>query len=141
MKILGLDSGAQIIILQGLSTYTALASAYLFARPVLRTQPVEAHREILSDIKSNDTEVTDLLSQATGVLNKRIQLKSVWNRVLHGRLSRRFFILTLCLGSWMSSAAFNARLCRNELPKQCQRGTARVSRTHRRRRISPPTYN
>lgn len=73
MKILGLESGAQIIILQGLSTYTALASAYFFARPVLRTQPVEAHREILSDIKSKDTDVTDLLSQATGVLNERIR--------------------------------------------------------------------
>jgi len=91
MKILGLDSGAQIIILQGLSTYTALASAYLFARPVLRTQPVEAHREILSDIKSNDTEVTDLLSQATGVLNKRIQSEQPSTR----RDNRRGVILLI----------------------------------------------
>jgi hypothetical protein len=59
VKLFGLDSGAQIIILQALATYTALGSAYFFARPVLRGQTVQAHREILSDLESSDTDVTD----------------------------------------------------------------------------------
>ena len=53
--------------------------------------PAEAHREILSDIKSNDTEVTDLLSQATGVLNKRIQSEQPSTR----RDNRRGVILLI----------------------------------------------
>src|SRR5262249_30390584 len=35
----------------------------------------------------------------------------------------------------------NARLCRNELPKQFRWGRGRVALVHRCRRISPPTYN
>jgi hypothetical protein len=73
MKILGVEPGVQVIILQGLSTYTALLSAYFFARPVLRGQTTQSNREILIDIKSSDPEVSSLIEQASEVLNRRIQ--------------------------------------------------------------------
>jgi hypothetical protein len=37
--------------------------------------------------------------------------------------------------------SFNARSRRNESPRQSQWGRGQVAQVHRRRRISPPTYN
>jgi hypothetical protein len=71
--IFGLGPGAQVIILQGLATYAAIASAYFFARPVLRGQYLEAHRAILSEIETADADVTALIEQASGVLAQRAQ--------------------------------------------------------------------
>jgi hypothetical protein len=71
MRILGLEPGAQVIILQGLSTYAALASAYFFARPVLRGQAVESHREILSELKPQDADVAALVGEASRILDQR----------------------------------------------------------------------
>jgi hypothetical protein len=73
VKILGLDSGAQVIILQGLSTYAALASAYCFANPVLRSQTVQSHRDILSSLESKDQDVSKLIKQAADTLTRRAQ--------------------------------------------------------------------
>lgn len=74
MDILGLGPGGQVIVLQGLSTYTALASAYFFARPVLRGQTVQSHRDILSSLKSSDPDVEQLIKSANDTLNRRAQL-------------------------------------------------------------------
>lgn len=74
MEILGLNSGAQVIVLQGLSTYTALASAYFFVRPVLRGQTLQSHRDILSSIASTDQDVAQLINSANNTLTRRAQL-------------------------------------------------------------------
>lgn len=74
VKILGLDPGSQVIVLQGLSTYTALASAYFFARPVLRGQTVQSHRDILSSLESKDPDVIKLIKDANSTLTRRAHL-------------------------------------------------------------------
>jgi hypothetical protein len=71
MTIFGLEPAAQIVILQGLSTYTALASAWCFARPVLRGQTVSSSKSILSSISASQTGVDELVKRATKVLEKR----------------------------------------------------------------------
>jgi hypothetical protein len=71
MTIFGLEPAAQIVVLQGLSTYTALASAWCFARPVLRGQTVSSSKSILSSISSSQTGVDELVKRATKVLEKR----------------------------------------------------------------------
>jgi hypothetical protein len=74
VKILGLDTGAQVLILQGLSTYTALASAYFFALPALREQPLKAHRGLLEVLESSDPDVSKLITEASNILATRSQL-------------------------------------------------------------------
>lgn len=71
MRILGLDPGAQVVILQALATYAALASAYFFARPVLRGQTLQAHRELLAEATTNAPDIADLIAQASTALSKR----------------------------------------------------------------------
>lgn len=73
MQILGLEPGAQIVILQAVATYAALLSAYFFARPVLRGQAVDASHDILTALKSTDRDVEKLLEHAAGVLIERKQ--------------------------------------------------------------------
>jgi hypothetical protein len=74
MNVLGLGPGAQVIVLQALSAYTAILSAYFFARPVLRGQAVSFSKEILSSAKSDDPDVTKLLNTTIEILNNRIQV-------------------------------------------------------------------
>jgi len=71
MAILGLEPGGLIIVLQGLSTYTALGSAWFFAKPVLRGQPVAASKTILSEVKSSQQDVAALFAHATEALSRR----------------------------------------------------------------------
>ena len=71
MTLLGLGPGAQVIILQALSAYSAILSAYCFARPVLRGQAVLFSKTILSDVKSDDDKVQSLLATAHATLDKR----------------------------------------------------------------------
>jgi len=73
MEILGLSADAQVVILQALATYTGIASAFLFARPVLGGQNLQAQRELLSSLRPKDDDVADLVSQASNVLNERSQ--------------------------------------------------------------------
>lgn len=71
MAIFGLQTGGQIIVLQGLSTYAALASAWFFAKPVLRGQTIAASKTILSAIEpSPDADVNALVKRATEILTK-----------------------------------------------------------------------
>ena len=74
MTIFGLGVGAQVVLLQGVSTYAALASAYFFAKPVLRLQTLEYHRDILSNIKEKKA-IQDQVSELTkGVLVCRLMI-------------------------------------------------------------------
>jgi type II secretory pathway component PulM len=66
-----LDPGAQVIILQAVATYAALLSAYFFARPVLRGQTLQAHRELLADMKANAPDIAKLIAEASTVLSER----------------------------------------------------------------------
>ena len=72
MTILGLEPGAQIIILQGASTYAALASAWFFARPVLRGQATASSRSILAAIKSTQADIDALVKSAAEELDKSV---------------------------------------------------------------------
>lgn len=80
VEILGLDFAAQSIVLQGLSTYTALASAYFFARPVLRGQAMKADLEVLSSLESKDPDITDLLKISRDFLNRSAQREQLWTQ-------------------------------------------------------------
>jgi hypothetical protein len=73
MNILGFGPGAQAIILQGISTYSALLSAYFFARPVLRSQTLEAHRDLLGSLRPTNASVGDLIEYASEILTKTAQ--------------------------------------------------------------------
>lgn len=70
MVILGLDPGAQIIILQALATYAGIASSFFFARPVLMGQSLQSHRDLLSSVRSPEKGVQDVFASALDVLNK-----------------------------------------------------------------------
>src|SRR5690242_8785146 len=72
MVILGLEPGAQIIVLQGVSTYAALASAWFFARPVLRGQAVASSKSILGAIKATKADVDALVRRANEELDKTV---------------------------------------------------------------------
>ena len=101
MDILGLGPGAQVIVLQGLSTYTALASAYFFARPVLRGQTVQSHPDILSSLESSDPDVKQLIKSANDTLNRRAQLDHPLarqnNKLGVGLLIASVFLLTCAI--------------------------------------------
>jgi hypothetical protein len=71
MNVLGLGPGAQVIILQALSAYAAIASAYCFARPVLRGQAMLLSKTILSGVKSDDDRFKSLLATANATLQER----------------------------------------------------------------------
>ena len=74
MTIFGLGVGAQVVLLQGVSTYAALASAYFFAKPVLRLQTLEYHRDILSNIKENENDsVHRLIEKVSDILAMKAQ--------------------------------------------------------------------
>ena len=75
MNILGLSSAAQVIVLQGLSTYAALASAYLFARPILRGQVLQNSQEILDSITPENPDVKILFDEASNLLSTRAQME------------------------------------------------------------------
>lgn len=75
MRILGLEPGAQVIILQSVATYAALLSAYLLARPVLRGQTLQAHRELLAGMKPAADDVANLFSRAAQILDSRHQIE------------------------------------------------------------------
>ena len=75
MTILGLDPGSQIIILQALATYAGIASSFFFARPVLLGQSLQANRDLLSSVRTQDKDVQDLLASAPDVLNQASQKK------------------------------------------------------------------
>jgi len=71
MSIFGLGTGGQIIVLQGLSTYSALASAWFFARPVLRGQTTASSKSILSGVASSQEDIKALVVRAQQILNQR----------------------------------------------------------------------
>jgi hypothetical protein len=71
MTILGLGPGAQVIILQALSAYSAILSAYFFARPVLRGQAVSLSKSILSGVEADDAKIKSLLATAHATLDER----------------------------------------------------------------------
>jgi hypothetical protein len=71
MTLFGLGPGAQVIILQALSAYSAILSAYSFARPVLRGQALSASKAILSEVTTEDADVKGLLDTARGILDER----------------------------------------------------------------------
>jgi hypothetical protein len=71
VRIFGLDTGAQLIVLQGLSTYTALASAYFLARPVLRGQVLQAHRDVINSVQTADTRASKVIKAANSELEAR----------------------------------------------------------------------
>ena len=73
MTILGLSVGAQIIVLQALATYAAITSAFFLARPVMRGQTVQAHRDLLANLVPTDSDVNALIAQATDVLTQSIK--------------------------------------------------------------------
>jgi hypothetical protein len=73
MTIFGLGPGAQVIILQALSAYSAILSAYSFARPVLRGQTLSVSKAILSEVTTEDADVQGLLDTARGILDERIK--------------------------------------------------------------------
>ncbi|WP_424137717.1 hypothetical protein [Roseomonas chloroacetimidivorans] len=74
MEVFGLGPGAQIIILQALATYSALGSAYLLLRPVLRGHLVQSHRDVLASLAAPDADTRELLAKAGDVLAKKAQL-------------------------------------------------------------------
>jgi hypothetical protein len=73
MTIFGLGPGAQVIVLQALATYAATASAFVFARPVLRGQATQAQRDILASAAASEPDVAELLARATDVLARKAQ--------------------------------------------------------------------
>jgi hypothetical protein len=73
MTVFNLGPGAQVIILQALATYTAIASAYFLARPIIRGQTLDTHRELLSTLRSDNAEVRTLIEKASNVLAVRAQ--------------------------------------------------------------------
>ena len=70
MTIRALGPGAWVIILQAVATYTAIASAACFARPVLRGQTVQSNRDVLSSLESSDPGVDKLIKQAADTLTR-----------------------------------------------------------------------
>jgi hypothetical protein len=70
MAIFGLETGAQVVLLQGLSTYSALASAWYFAKPVLRGQTIAASKSVLSGVTSPQDDVSKLLKRANEILDE-----------------------------------------------------------------------
>lgn len=80
MTIFGLGPGAQVIILQALSAYSAIFSAYFFARPVLRGQAVAFSKDILSSVKADDGDSKRVLDSMLGILNDRTQREQDWVR-------------------------------------------------------------
>jgi len=70
MAIFGLETGAQVVLLQGLSTYSALASAWYFAKPVLRGQTIAASKSVLSGVTSPQDDVAKLLKRANEILDE-----------------------------------------------------------------------
>jgi hypothetical protein len=73
VRIIGLSPGAQIIILQAVATYLALLSAYFFARPVLREQTLRSHRELLSELASDDQAIQEIINSASAKLTTSAQ--------------------------------------------------------------------
>jgi hypothetical protein len=73
MSIFGLaiETGALIILLQGLSTYAALGSALFFVMPVLRGQGVAASRSILSEVISDGDDHESVFHRADEILRGR----------------------------------------------------------------------
>jgi hypothetical protein len=80
MTVLGLGPGAQVIILQALSAYSAILSAYCFARPVLRGQALSVSKAILSEVKTGDAEVESLLATTREILDERIKVHQPLDR-------------------------------------------------------------
>jgi hypothetical protein len=73
MTIPGFGPGAQVIVLQAMATYAAIASAFFLALPVLRGQATLAHRDILASAASSDPDVAELLARAADVLARKAQ--------------------------------------------------------------------
>ncbi len=70
MQILWFGSGAQVIILQAVATYCALGSAYFFARPVLRDEPIQGAKRILENIEADDEDLTALIEATRNSLDQ-----------------------------------------------------------------------
>ena len=54
-----------VIVLQGLSAYAAIISAYLFIYPVIISQKLTSHRDLLSRVRTEQKDLRDLLDQAS----------------------------------------------------------------------------
>lgn len=98
MTIFGLGPGAQVIILQALSAYSAIFSAYFFARPVLRGQTVTFSKEILSGVEANDDKAKHVLQSMRDILDRRSSQDHDWvrrsNRFGYILLAASLLILT-----------------------------------------------
>ncbi|MBV8451576.1 MAG: hypothetical protein JOZ29_04805 [Deltaproteobacteria bacterium] len=73
-------------LLEGLSSYAAIASAYCFVRPALQAEHLRSNIEMLQDAESNATEAVAGMvktakgkaqTQLTGSLHRRRR----WNRI------------------------------------------------------------
>jgi hypothetical protein len=73
MTLLGLGPEAQAVILQALATYAGIISAFFFARPVLRWQPLQSQRDLLAGLKPTDPEIMNLVRDAASALDSRLQ--------------------------------------------------------------------
>jgi hypothetical protein len=87
MTIMGLGPGAQVIILQAFSAYSAIVSAYFFARPALRGQAIAISKEILSDVAldGSDEGLKNLRENALGILSTRSSANQSLDRRANSR--------------------------------------------------------
>ena len=65
----GLGIAAWVILLQALATYLAVFSAFLLARPVVKNQTLDAHREFLRDVENAPSDVAALFREARNHLD------------------------------------------------------------------------
>jgi hypothetical protein len=96
VTVFGLNPGAQVIVLQGLSTYAALASAYFFARPALLGQPVQSHRDVLTNLRSSDPGITKLIADTSSILSAKAQSLNPKIKA-HNRLGIAALVVSLIL--------------------------------------------
>jgi hypothetical protein len=98
--VAGLGPGAWVIILQAMATYTALASAYFFARPILRNQTAQANLTLLENAKSNNDALEDIRRSAVDTLQQRMV-----KRAPGDRLANRLGLLLLLISAVLFSVA------------------------------------
>ena len=96
MPIFGLEIGGQIIILQGLSTYTGIASAWYFAKPVLRNQAITASKNTLSEVDADQADVRALFNRASKALAAREIKNDPLNR-RDNKIAIVFLVVSLAL--------------------------------------------
>ena len=113
MNFWGLAAEAWVIIIQMAATYAAVGSAYLLARPVMRNQLLDAHRDVLGSLSAANTPVDALVTRAKEILaakarcgRKQTSWDNRWGYILLG-ISAALYTSAILL-QVLATSAFSA---------------------------------